>query len=53
MAPHASDTPLAPPTPRWVWFLAGAAAALTLAAFLLWGLQGPAYLIDCIVALCL
>jgi hypothetical protein len=39
--------------PRWLAWLVGAlGVALCLLTFLLWGLNGPAYILDLIVAFC-
>ncbi|MFO1080440.1 MAG: hypothetical protein U1E23_07435 [Reyranellaceae bacterium] len=36
-----------------LWAAAGLVAAATALAFVLWGLNGPAYLVDLIAAYCL
>ncbi|WP_425068905.1 hypothetical protein [Reyranella sp.] len=45
------------PTTRWrpvlLWGLASLVAAATVLSFVLWGLNGPAYLVDLIAAYCL
>ena len=49
----AGPQPSSGPTPYWLLWSAGiAAAVLCVAAFLLWGLGGAATLFDMIVALC-
>lgn len=39
--------------PRWVWLVAVAAAVLSGVAFVLWGTNGAAYIVDMIAAYCL
>lgn len=45
------------PTMSWrplmLWGLASLVAAATVVSFILWGLNGPAYLVDLIAAYCL
>ena len=45
------------PTTSWrpvlLWGLASLVAAATVLSFVLWGLNGPAYLVDLIAAYCL
>lgn len=45
------------PTTSWgpvlLWGLASLVAAATAVSFVLWGLNGPAYLVDLIAAYCL
>ena len=45
------------PTLRWrpvlLWGLASLVAAASVVSFILWGLNGPAYLVDLIAAYCL
>ena len=36
-----------------LWGAAGLVIAVTLVSFILWGLNGPAYLVDLIAAYCL
>lgn len=39
--------------PVLLWGLASLVAAATVVSFVLWGLNGPAYLVDLIAAYCL
>jgi hypothetical protein len=39
--------------PVLLWGLASLVAAATILSFVLWGLNGPAYLVDLIAAYCL
>jgi len=39
--------------PVLLWGLASLVAAATVVSFILWGLNGPAYLVDLIAAYCL